>query len=152
MAAGNFTLFAKNKADLRINDLVGATIKFALVTSAAAIDASVTGNSLWADISANEIAAGNGYTAGGATVGSPAATAITGGYKFSTANPSWTASGGAIPANRYWVMYVSGTLWGKTNPLIGYFLGDATPADIPQTTAGNTLSAACPAGGWFDET
>ncbi len=150
MASGTFTLFSKNKDDLRINDLVGATVKIALVTSAWTPDTSVTGNSLWAEISANEIAAGNGYTAGGVSLSALVATAISGGYKFSSASPSWSASGGNIPAWRYAVIYVSGTLWGMTNPVIGYFVGDNTPADIPATTSGNSLTINTPAGGWFD--
>lgn len=150
MASGTFTLFSKNKDDLRINDLVGATVKIALVSSAWTPDSSVTGNSVWADMSANEIAAGNGYTAGGAALASMVATAISGGYKFSSASPSWSASGGNIPAWRYAVIYVVGTLWGMTNPVIGYFVGDSTPADIPATTSGNSLTINTPAGGWFD--
>jgi len=150
MASGTFTLFSKNKDDIRINDLVGATVKIALVSSAWTPDSSVTGNSVWADMSANEIAAGNGYTAGGAALASMVATAISGGYKFSSASPSWSASGGNIPAWRYAVIYVSGTLWGMTNPVVGYFVGDNTPADIPATTSGNSLTINTPAGGWFD--
>lgn len=152
MASGSVTLFSKNKDDIRINDLLGATVKVALVSSAWTPDVSVTGNSLWADVSANEIAGGNGYTTGGASLASMVATAITGGYKFSSASPSWTASGGSIPAFRYAVFYVSGTLWGMTNPLVGYFLGDTTPADTPATTSGNSLTINTPAGGWFDLT
>lgn len=152
MAAGTFTLFSKNKADININDLLGVTVKVALISSAWTPDASVTGNSVFADMSANEIAAANGYTAGGQALTSMAKTAIAGGFKFSSANPSWTAAGGSIAAFRYAVFYVSGTLWGLTNPVIGYFLGDTTPADIPATTVGNTLGLTCPAGGWFDET
>lgn len=150
MASGTFTLFSKNKDDIRINDIVGATVKIALVSSAWTPDSSVTGNSVWADMSANEIAAGNGYTAGGAALASMVATAISGGYKFSSASPSWSASGGNIPAWRYAVIYVVGTLWGMTNPVIGYFVGDSTPADIPATTSGNSLTINTPAGGWFD--
>jgi hypothetical protein len=41
---------------------------------------------------------------------------------------------------------------GLTNPLIGYFVGDSTPADVPATTDTNTLTLNCPAGGWFDLT
>lgn len=151
MAAGNVTLFSKNKDDIRINDLVGATVKLALVSSSWTPDASVTGNSVWADMSANEVS-GNGWTAGGLALGSLAATAISGGFKFASGNASATASGGSIPAWRYGVLYVSGTLWGMTNPVIGYFLGDSTPADIPATTVGNTLTINCPSGGWFDLT
>jgi hypothetical protein len=152
MAAGTFTLFSKNKDRISINDMLSATPKLALVSSAWTPDSSATGNSLWADMSANEIANGNGYTSGGVTLGTLAATAVTGGFKFSSANPSWTASGSGIPAHRYYVMYLSGTVWGRVNPVIGYFLGDTTPADIPLTTATNTLTVTVPAGGWFDAT
>ena len=141
MAVGTFTLYRANLDDLRLQDLVAATVKLALVTSAYTPDAtnSGSGHSLWSSPSANEIAAGNGYTAGGATLAGLAASTATNGWKFVTNNTSWTASGGSIPAWRYAVMYVSGSLWGMTNPLIGYFLGDATPADSPATTTGNIL-------------
>lgn len=152
MAAGTVTLFSKNKDDIRINDIVAATVKLALITSAWTPDATVTGNSVFADASANEIAAGFGYSAGGVALASMVATAIAGGFKFSSANPSWSASGGSIPAHRYYLLYVVGTLWGMTNPLIGYFVGDSTPADIPATTSGNNLTVTVPAGGWFDAT
>lgn len=150
MAAGTFTLYSVNKDDLNINDLLAATVKVALVTSVYNPDFSSSGHDVWADVSANEIAAGNGYTAGGVTLSGKAATAITGGFKFTSSNPGWTASGGSIPAWRYAVMYVSGALWGLTDPLIGYFLGDTTPQDVPATTNGNALNLICPAAGWFD--
>lgn len=151
MAAGNVILFSKNKDDIRINDLTGATVKLALVSSSWTPDSSVTGNSVWADMSANDVS-GNGWTAGGETLTSLAATAISGGFKFSSGNVSKTASGGSIPAWRYGVIYASGSLWGMTNPVIGYFIGDSTPADIHATTVGNSLTINCPAGGWFDLT
>lgn len=152
MAVGTVTLYSANKDDLNINALVGATVKVALVSSAYTPDSTVSGDALWSSVSTNEIANGNGYTTGGATLASTAATAVTGGFKFTSASPAWTASGGNIPAWRYAVFYVSGTLWGLTNPLIGYFVGDTTPADIPATTSGNPLTLNTPAGGWFDAT
>jgi hypothetical protein len=150
MAVGTIILFSKNKADLRINDIVAGTCKIALVTNSWTPDATVTGNSLWADMSANELATANGYTAGGISLSSMVATAITSGYKFSSSSPVWTAAGGSIPGWRYAVIYMSGTVWGKVNPVVGYFLGDTTPADVPATTSGNTLTITVPAGGWFD--
>ena len=149
MAAGNMTIYAANIDDIRLNDLLTATAKMALVTSTYTPDASSTGHSLWSSASANEIANGNGYTTGGATLGTKAITAITNGQKFASANVAWTASGGAIPAWRYGVLYVSGTLWGMTNPLLGYFVGDTTPADVGATADGNPLTLTCPATGWF---
>lgn len=151
-APGTVILFSRNKDDLRINDLTGATVKLALIASTWTPDATITGNQVFADMSANEIAAGNGYTAGGATLTGLTATGITGGYKFSSGNPSWTASGGSIPAWRYGLIYVSGSLWSLTNPVIGYFLGDSAPADVAATASGNTLQINCPSGGWFDAT
>lgn len=152
MAAGTFTPFTKNFNVLSLTDLVGATVKIALVTSSYTPNAAYNGHDDWGDVSANEITAGNGYTAGGATLANDVATGITGGYKYASDNVVWTASGGSIPAWRYAVMYVSGSLWGITNPLIGYFIGDSTPADIPATTTGNPLTLQTPAGGWFDIT
>lgn len=152
MPAGTFTLFSRNKDDIRINDIVGATVKVALVTSAWTPNNTTGGNALWADVSANELANGNGYTTGGNTMTGLAATATAGtnGYYLAGTIPAWTASGAGIPAHRYYVMYIVGTVWGQVNPLIGYFIGDTTPADIPLTTAGNTLTVTTPATGWFD--
>lgn len=152
MASGVFTLYRANLDDLRMQDLVGATIKVALITSAYTPNAANNGHSLWADVSANEIANGNGYTTGGATLANGVVNLVTNGHMYASDNPSWTASGSGIPAWRYAVMYVSGTLWGKTNPLVGYFLGDATPADVPVTTAGNPLAINVNVSGWFDIT
>lgn len=149
MAAGAFTFFNKNRDDLNINALVGATVKFALVSSAYTpnVDSS-TGHAVWGDVSANEISAAGGYSAGGATIANDAATAISGGFKYTSDNVQWS---GPVGAWRYAVVYVSGSLWSLTNPLVGYFVGDSTPADIPATTTGNTLTLICPSGGWFDD-
>ena len=153
MAAGTFTLYSKNLDDLRINDLTGAVVKIALVSSVYTPNTdSSTGHSLWSDVSANEIANGFGYVTGGQALAGDVATAIAGGFKYTSGNVAWTATGGPIPAWRYAVKYVVGSLWGMTNPLIGYMLGDSTPADIPATTDTNILTLAVPSGGWFDIT
>lgn len=152
MAVGTITLFGANKDDLNINALVAGTVNLALVTSSWTPDVTTSGNSVWANVSANEIASGGGYTTGGIALSSKVATAVTGGWKFSSASPVWTASGGGIPVWRYGVFYYVGTLWSLTNPLIGYFLGDTTPANVPATTAPNTLTITVPANGWFDAT
>lgn len=150
MAAGNVILFGKNKDDMRINDIIGASVKLALLTSAYTPDVTVTGHSLWSEVSANEIAAGSGYSAGGIALTSLAAVALSGGFKFNSANAVWNASGGNIPVWRYGVLYVAGSLWSMTNPLIGYFLADTTPADYPVTVDGNPLTINVPANGWFN--
>jgi hypothetical protein len=151
MAAGPFINYAANLNALSLRDLVSATVKLAIVTSSYTPNAEEDGHDEWADVSSNEIANGNGYTTGGATLANDAATAIEDGFKYSSDPVSWTASGSGIPAHRYYVMYVLGTLWGKTNPVIGYFVGDSAPADVPLTTAGNTLTATPNANGWFDK-
>jgi hypothetical protein len=38
------------------------------------------------------------------------------------------------------VLYYLGTLNGKVNPIVAHALGDSTPADVPLTTAGNTIT------------
>jgi hypothetical protein len=153
MTANAFVLFSANKDDLRINDLVGANIRMALVSSAYTPNSTATGHALWSAVSANEIANGNGYTTGGATLtGAVAATVGNDGTKFSTGNAAWTGTGAGFPAFRYAVMYYLGTIWGQVNPLIGYMLCDNTPADVPATTPANSpLTITCPATGWFDE-
>jgi hypothetical protein len=149
VAAGTFTLFKANIDDLRMQDLIGGTVKFALVSSSYTPNTGTTGHDEWADVSANEIAAGNGYTAGGATLTSDGATPLTNGHGYISADVEWTASGGSIPQWRYAVLYVSGSVWGKTNPLVGYILGDTTPTDVPATADGQTLTLTCPTNGWF---
>lgn len=150
MAASNFTMYQANLDDIRIADLVGATIKLSLHTSAYTPSVGTGGHSLASNLT-NELPTGGGYTAGGVTLASPAKTSVTGGYKFSTANAQWTASGSGIPAWRYAVLRVEGTVGGKVNPVIGYILGDAAPADVPATISGNPLTISCPANGWFDK-
>lgn len=150
MAVGTFTLYAKNLDKWDTAVLAAGTIKCALVNSSYTPNFAYNGDSAWADASANEIGATGDYAT--ATVGSPTSTGVSGGYKFSSNNVSWVASGGNISAWRRAVFYYSGTLGGVTNPLIGAFLGDSTPADVPATVSGFTLLLTCPANGWFTVT
>lgn len=152
MAAGAFTLFRANLDDLRLADLPSATVKLALVSSGYTPSAGTSGHSVWADVSTYQIANGNGYTADGASLASGALLSVANGFAYDSADVTWTASGGAIPAWRYGVLYVDGTLWGKTNPLIGYFVGDATPADVPATADGDQLTVEVNVAGWFNLT
>lgn len=149
MAAGTFQFYdATAKSLLGGADLDTNTVKVALVSSAYTPNQDTDNE--WADVSANEIAGAHGYTTGGATLTTPVLTEITKGFRFESDDVSWTASGSGIAAWRYAVMYISGTVQGITNPLIGYFLGDNTPADIPITSAGVILKLECPTDGWFD--
>jgi hypothetical protein len=124
MAAGAFIFPAKAKLNFfSATGLLTATstnFRLALVGSAWTPDNSDTGNEVWADASANEITAGNGYSAGGIALSSVTlALNGSGGVKFTAAASTWTASGGSIPAWRRGVVYYLGTLNGKANPLVG---------------------------------
>lgn len=152
MASGNSIVYSKNKAQFKLADLVSATVKLALLKSTYTPDTSVTGHSLWAEISAEEIAAGNGYPAGGFTLSTKAIVAITNGYKLNADNVSVTATGGPIPAWRYGVLYVAGSLWSMTDPALGVFIGDTAPADVPATPDGNPLLIKVPTLGWLNVT
>jgi hypothetical protein len=63
-------------------------------------------NTQYSDISGNEVANGNGYTTGGATVTTGSSTQTSGVYKYvaSVASPTWTATGSVGPF-RYAVLY-----------------------------------------------
>ena len=77
-------------------------------------------NAVWTDIT--EISAGNGYTAGGAAIGSTAYSQSSGTGKLTGSDVSWTASGGSIGPFRYIVLYDS-----TTSVLVGYLdTGGAT--------------------------
>lgn len=151
MAASAFIVYSKNKDRISQLDMTSATVNLVALTSTYTPDASVTGHSIYANLT-NELTTSGGYTLGGVNLPTPIKTSIAGGWKFSTNQASWTASGAGIPAHRYYAMYLVGTVWGLVNPLIGYFIGDATPADIPLTTSGNPLTVTASANGWFDIT
>lgn len=64
--------------------------------------APVATNVLTSDIT--EIAAGNGYSAGGTTVAQSSSAQTSGTYKLVVADPTFTASGGSIGPFRYAVL------------------------------------------------
>lgn len=142
MAAGAFVI--PNLAKLNFfntTNLLNATAanyRLALVTNSWTPNNST--DELWAVASGNEIANGNGYTTGGINPGSITLNQTSGTVKFTGNAVVWTASGTGIPAWRYMVLYYLGTLNSKVNPLVAYALGDSTPADVPLTTSGNTLT------------
>lgn len=149
MAAGAFIFPDKAKLNFfSATDLLNSanTFKLALVSSTWTPANST--DEVWADVSANEVSATAGYTAGGVTLTGVALTQTSGTVKFTFTGPSptWTSSG-SFPAWRRGVIYASGTLNGKVNPIVGHFLGDSTPADIPITTSGNTLTITANASG-----
>jgi hypothetical protein len=141
MASGPFVF--PNLAKLNFfnpTNLLGANLanfKLLLLTNVFAPNDAT--NEVLADLT-NELANGNGYVTGGLALTGVTLTQAGGSVKF-TSNPAvWTAAGGAIPAWRYGYLYYNGTLNSKVSPLVGHFLGDNTPADIPATSNGNTLT------------
>jgi hypothetical protein len=81
-----------------VHNLASNTLKVALTNTAPLTSAAV-----FADIT--EIAAGNGYVAGGVTA-TVASSSQTGGvYTLILEDVNWTAAGGDIAANRYAVLY-----------------------------------------------
>lgn len=67
-----------------------------------------------------EIAAGNGYTAGGATSAVAASGQTTGTYSLDLTDVTFTASGGSIGPFRYVVIY-NDTPTSPADPLIGWY-------------------------------
>lgn len=151
MASGIFTFYSANKHLMSFYALDTVTIKLALVTSAYIPDILVPGDGVISDIGDNELPTGGGYIVGGITLENAVYSAMSSnyGYKFTSNEVKWTASGEGIPAWRYAVMYVSGTFGGVSSPLIGYFLGDSNDIDVPITASGDELIISCPIYGWF---
>jgi hypothetical protein len=94
-----------------------------------------------------EITAGNGYTAGGATLASVTwseTAANSGIWRFNSTSPSFTAAGGAIATHQYLVIY-DDTPSAPADPLVGWVDrgSSATIAD------GNTRTWSLSTG-WFD--
>jgi hypothetical protein len=129
MAAGTWTLTNTARTNILNGtfDIDSDSYKVALFTSASNIGAAST---TFAGVT-SEVAAANGYTAGGIAVSLVLAGTTSVTASFAT-NPVWTASGGSITA-RFAVLYEVG------GNVLAYVLLDSTPADVTATT-GNTLT------------
>lgn len=123
--------FAEFVADGTI-DLDTHTFKVMLTSSSYTPSAST--HTVKTDVT-NELSTANGYTAGGATLGSVTWTRSGGTATFDAADTTWTASGGSIAA-RYAVIYDDTA---ASDELVAYILLDTTPADVTATD-GNTLT------------
>lgn len=125
--ASSLTIYNKAKEELFKGnvDLDGATIKLALVTSS--YTPAPTTDNEWADVSANEVASGDGYTTGGETLASLSVSESGGTVTFDAADVTWSSLSKTF---RYGVLYISGTVDGVVNPLLAYILFDTTPADV----------------------
>lgn len=80
--------------------------------------APVAGNSVKADLT--EIAAGNGYSAGGTALTSVTSSQTSGTYTLDAADTQFQASGGTMATFRYVVLY-NDTPTSPADPLIGWW-------------------------------
>ena len=100
-AASKFNIFVLDLTN-KIHNLGSDTLKVALTNTAP-----VAANAVLADIT--EIAAANGYSAGGATATLVSSTQTSGTYKLVLSQPTFTASGGSINTFRYAYLYNGST-------------------------------------------
>lgn len=129
MAAGNVIVYDSFKLWMGDGtfDMDADTFKVLLASNSYSPDIAV--DSVLADIT-NQVANGNGYTTGGATLGSVTWTKSGSTTKFDAADSSWTASGGAIGPIRKAVIYKSGTANAHISPLVGYCVLDSADISI----------------------
>jgi hypothetical protein len=97
----------------KVHNLNADTLKIALTNSAP-----LSTNTVFANLT--EISAGNGYSAGGTTVGSTAYSQTSGTGKLTGNDVVFTASGGTIGPFRYVVLY-NDTPTSPADPLIGWW-------------------------------
>lgn len=130
MATGTFTLFNKAKRKIAAGTFAQtATFKAALTTSAQPLTAAFTGTSgeaRYADLTA-QVANGNGYVTGGATLTGAAYSGDTGTVRFDADDVVWADS--SIEA-KYVVVY-SGT------ELLGFMELETTRPNGPSSTNGD---------------
>lgn len=105
-------------------DLDGVTLKLALVDSGYTFDAT---DQVWADMSGDEVASGDGYTTGGETVANPSLSRSGTTTTLDGDDVTWTA---LTKTFRRGILYVSGTVGALTNPVLAAVLYDDTPGDV----------------------
>ena len=132
MAAGNWIVYDSFKqwmADGTFN-LASDTFKITLHTNTYAPSLS---NQVYADLT-NELATANGYTNGGATLASVTWTKSASTTTFTSAYPTWNASGGSLVFRKA-VIRKSGTANGHVDPLVCYCVLDASDITITDGSA-----------------
>jgi hypothetical protein len=143
MATATFNKFNAFVGDvgLKIHNLNADALKIMLTNVAP-----VATNAVKADIT--DIAAGSGYTAGGAAVGGVAYSQVAGVAKLIGNAVTFAASGGTIASFRYAVLYNStpaaGNLiaWWDYGAIVS--LGDGETFKIAKDTAGNNWDTTTP--------
>jgi|ERR1044071_1225614 hypothetical protein len=142
MTLAVFNKFNQFVEDLgrKVHNLNADTLKILLTNTAP-----VATNAIKSDLT--EISAGNGYSAGGAVVGSPAYSQTSGTGKFTGNDVVFTASGGSIGPFRYAVLW-NDTPTSPADPLIGWWdygssitlnSGETFTVDLDQTNGILTL-------------
>lgn len=141
MAAFNkFNAFVENVAE-KVHNLAADSLKIMLTNVAP-----TASNSVKADLT--EIAAGNGYTAGGTAVVITDSSQTAGVYKLTGNDVVFTAAGGAMATFRYAVLY-NDTPTSPADPLIGWWdygsavtlnSGDTFTVDLDQVGGILTLT------------
>ncbi len=136
-----FNQFVEDVAK-KVHNLNADTLKVMLTNTAP-----VATNAVKADLT--EIAAGNGYTAGGNTAAFTSGAQTSGTYKLVVADPAvWTAAGGTIGPLRYAALY-NDTPTSPAKPLIGWWdygssitlqVGETFTVDLDQTNGVLTLA------------
>lgn len=87
----------------------------------------------------NELSTANGYTAGGATLGTKSVVVTGTATQYRAAATTWTAGSGETLTARYAIVRKdSGSA--ATSPLLCYVLLDNTPADVSATNADFTIT------------
>ena len=137
-----YQCFVEHLAE-KVHNLGADTLKIALTNTAP----NVATHTVRADIA--EIAAGNGYTAGGNTAAVSTSAQTAGVYKLTLADPAtWTAAGGTIGPFRYAVLY-NDTPTSPIDPLIGYWdygssitlqVGETFTVDLDQANGVLTIT------------
>lgn len=107
-----FDQFAEDVNE-KVHNMSSDTLKVLLTNTAP-----VRTNKVKADLT--EISAGNGYSAGGATVAQSSSAQTSGTYKLVIADATFTASGGSIGPFRYAVFY-NNTPTSPADPLISWW-------------------------------
>lgn len=135
-----FQSFVEHLAE-KVHNLGADTLKVMLTDTAP-----VATNTVKADLT--EITAGNGYTAGGATLTVTSSAQASGVYKLVANDVVITASGGSIGPFRYAVIY-NDTPTSPADPLIGWWdrgssatllEGESVTIDLDQTNGVLTVT------------
>lgn len=139
MASFNkFNSFVSDIAQ-KVHNLNSDTLKILLTDTAPVATNTIKSN-------LTEIAAGNGYTAGGGNAAFVSGNDTSGTYKLVLSQVSWTASGGAIAQFRYAVLYnstaASGNLigWWDYGAEVNLTNGNTFTVALDQTNGVLTLS------------